>query len=392
MEHINIEKKISIFGSTGSIGQSTVEILTVSNNYNVIALTGGKNIKKLADQARRLNAKIVVTSVDSLYQELKELMAGTKAKVLAGKAGIMEAADLHADIFVSAIIGFSGLAPSIRCLKHGSVLALANKESLVVAGSLLKKESKRHGAKIIPIDSEHSGIFQLLSGNDLKDIEKITITASGGSFRAWPPSKLETVTLEQAGKHPNWNMGLRITIDSNSMFNKAMELIETKELFDVNHEKIDVLIHPESVVHAMIGFSDGGILAHLSKCDMKHAISYALNWPNRASSGIGLLDLSEISTLNFEKLSEAKFPALRIAREVLKNGGLSGVVFNASKEVALDRFILNNIKFNEMSHIVERTLDNIERSDGISAMEQNLEGIIQMNRKAREVARNLTLR
>ena len=391
MAHVNIQKKISIFGSTGSIGQKTVEILNNSDNYKVIALTGGKNIEKLADQARRLKAEIVVTSFDNLYEELKDLMAGSKTKVLAGAKGILEAADLYADIFVSSIIGFSGLAPSIRCLKHGSVLALANKESLVVAGKLLRDESLRYDTKIIPIDSEHSGIFQILGGNNSKDVEQITITASGGNFRTWPLASLAEVTIDQAGKHPNWDMGLRITIDSNSMFNKAMELIETTELFEIDHKKVDVIIHPESIVHALIGFRDGGVLAHLSKCDMRHAISYALNWPNRVPSGVSLLDLSEISTLNFEKVSDVKYPALRIAREALNIGGLSGVVFNGSKEIALDRFISSDIKFTQMSDIVERTLNTMERFFSISSMEQSFEDILQINKEARTIAQKLTL-
>jgi len=232
------KRKISIFGSTGSIGQNTVELIALNRaSYDLVALTGGRNIVKLAEQARLLDVDLVVTAFDELFWQLKELMAGTKTKVAAGNNAILEASDMRADIFVSAIIGFSGLEPSIRSLRHGTVLALANKESLVVAGTLLRSESARFNAKIIPIDSEHSGIFQLLFGNPIEDVEKIIITASGGKFRDWTKDQIRDVTLTQASEHPTWKMGKRITIDSNSMFNKAMELIETKEFFEIDHKK-----------------------------------------------------------------------------------------------------------------------------------------------------------
>ena len=345
MDSVIKKKRISIFGSTGSIGKSTVEILIKSKSFDVVSLTGGQNIKVLANQARLLNADLVVTAYDHLYDDLKTLMADTNTRVAAGPKALIEAAEIYADIFVSAIIGFPGLNPTVRCLKHGSTLALANKESLVVAGQLLQNDSKRSGAQIIPIDSEHSGLFQLLNGNKLQEVEKMIITASGGEFRNWPAENFSKITVNQASSHPTWKMGLRITIDSNSMFNKAMELIETKELFGINHEKIDVLVHPESIIHALIGFKDGGMIAHLSKNDMKHAISYALNFPERIPSGVPLLDFNTLSTFNFEMVSEIKFPALKIARQVLEAGGLGGVVFNASKEVALDRFISTDITY-----------------------------------------------
>lgn len=391
MDSVVKNKKISIFGSTGSIGKSTVDILIKSKNFDVVSISGGQNIKVLANQARSLNADLVVTAYDHLYDELKNLMADTNIQVAAGPKALVEAAKIYADIFVSSIIGFSGLNPTVQCLKHGSTLALANKESLVVAGQLLQNESKRYGAQIIPIDSEHSGLFQLLNGNKLQEVEKMIITASGGEFRNWPAENFSKITVNQASSHPTWKMGLRITIDSNSMFNKAMELIETKELFGINHEKIDVLVHPESIIHALIGFKDGGMMAHLSKNDMKHAISYALNFPERIPSGVQLLDFNKISTFNFEMVSEIKFPALRIARQVLEAGGLSGVVFNASKEVALDRFISNNITFDQMSIIVQKTLNWMEKTERVSGLVCNLENIFQIDSKARKFACKLIL-
>ena len=391
MDSVAKNKKISIFGSTGSIGKSTVDILIKSKNFDVISISGGQNIKVLANQARLLNADLVVTAYDHLYDELKALMADTNIRVAAGHKALVEAAEIYADIFVSSIIGFSGLNPTVRCLKHGSTLALANKESLVVAGQLLQNESKRYGAQIIPIDSEHSGLFQLLNGNKLQEVEKMIITASGGEFRNWPAENFSKITVKQASSHPTWKMGFRITIDSNSMFNKAMELIETKELFGINHEKIDVLVHPESIIHALIGFKDGGMMAHLSKNDMKHAISYALNFPERIPSGVTLLDFNTISTINFEMVSEIKFPALRIARQVLEAGGLSGVVFNASKEVALDRFISTSITFDQMSIIVQKTLNWMEKTERVSGLVCNLENIFQIDSKTRKFACKLIL-
>ena len=393
MDKLKEKRKISIFGSTGSIGQNTVELIVLNrSSYNVVALTGGRNIVKLAEQARLLDVELVVTAFDDLFLQLKELMAGTNTRVAAGKNAILEASDIRADIFVSAIIGFSGLEPSIRALKHGTTLALANKESLVVAGTLLMSESVRFGAKIIPIDSEHSGIFQLLSGNSINDVEKIIITASGGKFRDWTQDEILNVTLNQASEHPTWTMGKRITIDSNSLFNKAMELIETKEFFQVDHKKIEVLIHPQSIVHALVCFVDGGMLAHLSDHDMKHAINYALNWPARRNSTVKSLDLTKVASLNFENVREDIFPVLKLARDVMDAGGLRGTVFNAAKEIALDRFISSEVGFLDMNLIVEKTLSELEKQNFILDVEQDLGNIVYLDSVARKVAKNLILK
>jgi len=393
LDKLKEKRKISIFGSTGSIGQNTVELIVLNrSSYDVVALTGGRNIVKLAEQARLLDVELVVTAFDDLFLQLKELMAGTNTRVAAGKNAILEASDIRADIFVSAIIGFPGFEPSIRSLKHGTTLALANKESLVVAGTLLMSESARFGAKIIPIDSEHSGIFQLLIGNSIEDVEKIIITASGGKFRDWTRDEILNVTLNQASEHPTWTMGKRITIDSNSMFNKAMELIETKEFFQVDHKKIEVLIHPQSVVHALVCFVDGGMLAHLSEHDMKHAINYALNWPARRNSSVKSLDLTKVTPLNFENVREDIFPVLKLARDVMDAGGLRGTVFNAAKEIALDRFISSEVGFLDMNLIVEKTLSELEKQNFILDVEQDLGNIVYLDSVARKVAKNLILK
>ena len=253
-------------------------------------------------------------------------------------------------------------------------------------------ESARFGAKIIPIDSEHSGIFQLLSGNSIEDVEKIIITASGGKFRDWTRDEILNVTLNQASEHPTWTMGKRITIDSNSMFNKAMELIETKEFFQVDHKKIEVLIHPQSIVHALVCFFDGGMLAHLSDHDMKHAINYALNWPARRNSTVKSLDLTKVTPLNFENVREDIFPVLKLARDVMDAGGLRGTVFNAAKEIALDRFISSEVGFLDMNLIVEKTLSELEKQNFILDVEQDLGNIVYLDSVARKVAKNLILK
>jgi 1-deoxy-D-xylulose-5-phosphate reductoisomerase len=253
---------------------------------------------------------------------------------------------------MSGIVGVAGLVPGFRALRHGTTLALANKESLVTAGPLLLAEAQRHGATILPVDSEHSAIFQALVGEDMSTIEHITITASGGAFRDWPLARLRTATVAEASCHPNWAMGQRITIDSASMFNKAMELIETREFFRIAPEKIEVLVHPESLIHALVGFHDGGMIAHLGAPDMRHAIGYALNWPERGPLPVARLNLATVGNLSFRAPDPVRYPALRLAREVMQTGGLAGAAFNAAKEAALDAFIAGRIPFTAMAEVV----------------------------------------
>ncbi|PHQ98572.1 MAG: 1-deoxy-D-xylulose-5-phosphate reductoisomerase [Marinosulfonomonas sp.] len=298
----------------------------------------------------------------------------------------MEAATRPADWILSAIVGAAGLAPGLRALRQGTTLALANKESLVAAGPLLMREAKAHGATLLPVDSEHSAIFQALVGEDIAAVERIIITASGGAFRDWPIEKLATATLKQAQTHPNWDMGQRITIDSASMFNKALEVIETKEYFGVRPEQIEVIIHPQSLIHALVGFIDGGIMAHVGPADMRHAIGYALHWPDRGHVPVERLDLAKIGKLEFRAPDEARWPALRLAREVIEAGGLTGAVFNAAKETALDAFISGQIGFMQMAEVVEEAL--LQNS---SAAGHNNDAItLDMVRKTDHLARQAT--
>ena len=377
-------RRVSIFGATGSVGQNTIDLIQRDiERYDVIALTGGSNVQKLAQCAKDLGAKIAVTAFDGNLPELRDALSGTGIEAAAGEAAIAEAAARPADWVMSAIVGAAGLAPGLIALRNGGTLALANKESLVSAGALLMAEARRNNATILPVDSEHSAIFQALVGEDIAAVERIIITASGGAFRDWPPEALEHATLAEASCHPNWNMGQRITIDSASMFNKSMEIIETKEFFGIDAENIEVLIHPESLIHAMVGFHDGAIMAHVGPPDMRHAIGYALNWPQRRRLPVRRLDLAQVGTLNFSAPDEARWPALRLAREVMQAGGLSGAVFNAAKERALDAFIAGEIKFTTMASVVEEVLTQLSMESGLSSAQFTLDTVREIDHLAR---------
>jgi len=288
---------------------------------------------------------------------------------------------------MSAIVGAAGLAPGWAAIKHGTTLALANKESLVTAGPILMAHAAAHGCTVLPVDSEHSAVFQALVGEDIAAVEQVTITASGGAFRDWPMADLAGATLAQASTHPNWDMGQRITIDSASMFNKAMELIETKEFFGIAPEKIKTVIHPESMVHALVGFRDGALMAHLGAPDMRHAIGYALHWPDRAELPVARLDLAQIGALTFQEADVARYPALTLARDVMVQGGLAGAVFTAAKEVALDGFIAGRIGFLQMADVVAVTLDKMLATGGLQNATMTLDTVMQTDAEARARAR-----
>lgn len=383
-------RRISIFGATGSIGQSTLDLIKrAPQDYDVIALTGGRNVAQLAADAIAVNADLAVTGFSQEFKALSGLLAGTGIEVAAGPEALLEAADRPTDWCMSAIVGAAGLAPGLRALRHGGVLALANKESLVTAGPLLLSEAAKHGATILPVDSEHSAVFQALVGEDITAVERVIITASGGAFRDWPLEKLASATVAQASAHPNWDMGQRITIDSASMFNKAMELIETKEFFGVSPDQIEVLIHPQSLVHAMVGFVDGGLMAHVGPPDMRHAIGYALNWPKRSKLPVERLDFAKAGTFEFAAPDRKRWPALGLADEVMRRGGLSGAMFNAAKETALDAFIGGRIGFQSMSCVVDCVLDRhwANSTDGHKNDVIPLDDVHKADQVAREWAR-----
>ncbi|RMD91665.1 MAG: 1-deoxy-D-xylulose-5-phosphate reductoisomerase, partial [Alphaproteobacteria bacterium] len=318
--------------------------------------------------------------------DLREALAGSGVEAAAGEAALIEAAERPADWTMSAIIGAAGLAPGLAALGQGGTLALANKESLVTAGPLLMETAAAHGARILPVDSEHSGIFQALAGEDIAAVERVIITASGGAFRDWPLERLARATPEEASHHPNWDMGQRITIDSASMFNKAMELIETKEFFGFAPEQIEVLVHPESLIHALVGFRDGALMAHVGPADMRHAIGYALNWPERRALPVERLDLADVARLTFRAPDEARWPALRLAREVMARGGLAGAVFNAAKEAALDAFIAHRIRFTDMAAVVEAVLERLSAEGGLDCDRIDLDKVREADHLARRRA------
>jgi 1-deoxy-D-xylulose-5-phosphate reductoisomerase len=353
-------RRVSIFGSTGSIGCNTVDLIAREpERFEVVALTGGANVDRLAEQARALKPEIAVTAHPGSYASLKAALAGTGIEVAAGPEAIVAAAERPADWVMSAIVGAAGLPPGLAAAARGTTVALANKESLVTAGPLLMRTAREAGARILPVDSEHSAVFQALIGEDPAKVERIIITASGGAFRDWPTDRLAGATLAEASSHPNWDMGQRITIDSASLFNKALELIETKEYFGIEPARIEAIIHPESLIHALVGFVDGALMAHVGPPDMRHAIGFALNWPDRRYVPVERLDLAKIGQFTFRAPDEARYPALRLARQVMEAGGLYGAAFNAAKESALDGFIEGRIGFLEMASVVETVLEKM---------------------------------
>ena len=377
-------KRISILGATGSIGQNTIDLVRRDpSSFQVVALTGGQNVAQLAQDAIALNAEIAVTADESRLDDLRAALKGSKVEAAAGDTALIEAAQRPAHWVMSAIVGAAGLRPGLAALEQGATLALANKESLVAAGPLVMSAARSNGGRILPVDSEHSGIFQALRGEDSAAVTRIIITASGGAFRDWPLEDLEAATPEQAATHPNWDMGQRITIDSASMFNKAMEMIETREFFGVAPDQIEVLIHPESLVHAMVHYVDGAIMAHMGPHDMRHAIGYALNWPERRDLPVAALDLAATGTLSFQTPDTERFPALRLARDVMQARGLMGAVFNGAKERALDHFIAGRIGFMQMNTIVEEVLARLAEHDKIARRPMTLDTTARADHLAR---------
>jgi 1-deoxy-D-xylulose-5-phosphate reductoisomerase len=384
----NVSHRVSIFGATGSIGQNTIDLIArYVDAYDVVALTGSSNIAQLAADAIRFKADIAITADETRLENLRAALAGSGVEAAAGQAALTEAASRPADWVMSAIVGAAGLQPGIAALQQGATLALANKESLVCAGALMLATAKAHNARLLPVDSEHSAVFQALVGEEISAVERIIITASGGAFRDWPLDKLAEATLAEASSHPNWDMGQRITIDSASMFNKAMEVIETHEYFDVSPSQIEVLVHPESLIHAMVGFNDGALMAHVGPPDMRHAIGYALHWPERRTLPVERLDLAAIGALTFRAPDEVRWPALRLAREVMERGGLAGAVFNAAKETALDGFIAGHLRFPQMAEVVDQVLTSMS-DDHIDA-QMTLDNVMVADHMARQAAHDI---
>lgn len=383
-QYTSQKRSISVLGATGSIGVNTLDVirhLGGRDAFDVVALTGSSNIVLLAKQARECGAKIAVTADERQYGALKEALAGSGIEAAAGRQALIDAAAIPVDITMAAIVGMAGLEPTLAAAKNGGTIALANKECLVCAGELFLKTVQQSAGTLLPVDSEHNAIFQVLDQEHPSSVERVILTASGGPFRTYSLDQMREVTVATARAHPNWSMGLKISIDSASMFNKALEMIEAKYLFDLKPAQIEVIIHPQSIVHSMVGFCDGSILAQLGPSDMRVAIGYAIGWPNRVNLPTERLDFAKLTKLEFEAPDEARFPALFLARQALQQGGLSGAVLNGAKEAALEAFIAGKIPFLRMAEIVDTVM-----SQSQSNMDQALDSVLEADRLAKEMA------
>ncbi|CAG7623850.1 1-deoxy-D-xylulose-5-phosphate reductoisomerase [Paenibacillus allorhizosphaerae] len=375
-------KKISILGSTGSIGTQTLDVVSHHPDlFSVEGIAGGYNISLLAEQIRRFHPKKVSVATKALADQLAAQVP-SGVQLFYGPEGLLEvAAGTEADIVVTALVGSQGLQSTLAAIEAGKQIGLANKETLVSAGHLVTKHAAKCGVKLLPIDSEHSAIFQCLNGESLDDIHKITLTASGGSFRDRTREELKDVTVAEALKHPNWSMGAKITIDSATMANKGLEVIEAHWLFGLSYDQIEVLIHPESIIHSFVEFKDYSIIAQLGLPDMRVPIQYALTYPQRLPTPSARLRLSEIGRLNFREMDYDRFPCLRMAFESGRAGGSTPSVFNAANEVAVERFLQGKIKFLQIEDVIAETLDKHEKVDS-----PELEQIIEIDRWARHTA------
>lgn len=376
---------ISVLGSTGSIGKSTVDILLrYPDKFKVKALTGNKNVALLAEQAKKLSAEIAVTADESLYCELKQALAGTSVRVAAGAEAVVAAAKEDADRTVAAIVGAAGLLPAMAVAERGKTLALANKETLVCAGEIVMKAVAESGTRLIPVDSEHSAIFQTLEEPHRAALDRILLTASGGPFREKDTAFMEKATPEQAVAHPNWSMGAKISVDSATMMNKGLEIIEACHLFRVPAEKIEVLVHPQSIVHSAVGYVDGSVLAHMGMPDMRTPIAYALGYPERIASPTQRLDLTALSGLRFSHPDEKRFPALRVAKEAFAAGQGATCVMNAANEVAVGAFLNKKIGFLDIVRSVEKIMERL----GDSAV-RTIGDVSALDAEARRAAEDL---
>ena len=381
------KRRISVLGATGSVGLSTLDLISRNPNaFEIVALTANRNAAMLSELALRHGARVVAIGDASRYRELADALSGKGIKVLAGEEGVVEAAAETADCVMASIVGAAGLRPTFEAVRQGRRVALANKECLVSAGSVFMSEVAKWGTELLPVDSEHSAAFQAIGSTDQSAIEAITLTASGGPFRTWTREALAKATPDLALKHPNWAMGRKITIDSATLMNKGLELIEAYHLFPVEPHQLAVVVHPQSIVHCLVAFTDGSVLAHLSPPDMRTPIAVSLSWPGRMAAPTERLDLIKIATLTFEAPDEHRFPALRIAREALVAGGGATAVLNAANEIAVEAFLDGRCGFLDIAEIVERTLESAS-GGGLITAPRSLDEVIEIDRDARRRAR-----
>ena len=393
-----LQRSVTVLGSTGSVGVSTLDLLDKAQDagtaeVQVDALTGGRNVALLAEQARAWKPRVAVVADPSCYAELKERLAGTGVEAAAGAQAIAEAAG-GAEWVMAAIVGAAGLAPTMAAARAGAIVGLANKESLVCAGPALLRTAQEAGGVVIPVDSEHSAIFQVLQPASAQRLSRLILTASGGPFRTWSLDEMAKVSPEQAVAHPNWSMGAKISVDSATMMNKGLEMIEASYLFSTPEAKIEVLVHPQSVVHSMVEYEDGSTLAQLGPPDMRAPIACAFAWPDRLPWAAPRLDLAAIGSLTFEPPDPTRFPALDLARRVLKDGGGAPAAFNAANEIAVAAFLDRRIGFLDIARAVAETLDRMSGSGDLAILSgaDPVEDAMQVDRSARRVAAEVVSR
>ncbi len=374
------QRRVSILGSTGSVGSNTVDLVSRNpDRFRAISLSANTNAQSLAEQAIKLQPEFVCVADDSKYAELKSLLKNTNIEFGAGRNAILEAASLDCDFLMAAIVGAAGLEPTLRAVKRGAIIGLANKECLVSAGTVFTAEVQQNGATLLPVDSEHNAIFQVLDSARPEFVERVILTASGGPFRTYSLDQMAAVTPSQAISHPNWQMGKKISVDSATMMNKGLELIEAFHLFPIAANQIEILVHPQSIIHSLVEYSDGSQLAQLGSPDMRIPISYCLGWPDRIETPCTRLRLAEIGALTFENPDEQRFPALRLARQALTSSESAGCVLNAANEVAVSFFLNNAIAYLDIMHIVEEVLGQVEHGNM-----SGLDDVIKLDRHVRQ--------
>jgi 1-deoxy-D-xylulose-5-phosphate reductoisomerase len=377
-----MRRRIAILGATGSVGRSTLDLVERSpERFEVVALTAHKNVEALADAARRTGARLAVTADPSRLAELQDRLDGSGCRAAAGPEALLEAAASDADWVMAAIVGCAGLVPTMAAIEAGKTVALANKEALVTAGSLMIEAAGRNGATLLPVDSEHNAIFQCLAGSRKQDVSQLILTASGGPFREFTIEEMCRATPAQAVAHPRWSMGAKISVDSATLMNKGLELIEAHHLFGLPSNRLDVVVHPQSVVHSLVEFVDGSLLAQLGSADMRIPIAYTLAWPERMATPSERLSLADVARLDFERPDLKRFPALRIAREALEAEAGEAIVLNAANEIAVESFLRGGIGFCDISRLVEDALGKID-----APAPSSIEEVVALDGETRERA------
>ena len=388
-------RRVTVLGSTGSVGVNTLDVVAQAREvsgddvFPIEAITANGNVQLLAAQAKKFRPRIAVIGDASRYSELRDALDGEGIETAAGHEAILEAAGRPAEVTMLAIVGAAGIAPALAAVERGGVIALANKECVVAAGGVFRRVLARSRATIIPVDSEHNAAFQLLDYAQSHAVEKVTLTASGGPFRSWTKANMATVMPEQAVAHPNWRMGAKISVDSATLMNKGLELIEAHHLFGIDAEKLGVIIHPQSIVHCLVSYADGSMLAHVSAPDMRTPIAYALAWPSRMHSPSRRLDLATLSGLTFENADTDRFPCLALAQASLRIGGRAPTVLNAANEIAVHAFLRGRIGFLDIARVVDRALSTPNLLEGEMS---ELEEVLALDNSAREVAKGEVVR